>query len=405
MRPEHTGFNRTVLCIAALVACGPREEPKRQTSLKWENYCIQERTPMAYTLDAPCEVGTQNPKRLLVTTTDFSSGALSLVHIYDKSVETDIALGSTDAIPFYLQGKVFVVHRFGQDYIDVFDPTNKFRWLAQHALMPVTFAEQPELSANPHALSLRSDGVGFVSLYGAPAIQLFDFQKSSGEGFIGNIDMSAFGVEKSKTRLSLSFSCDNVLFTSVQRLDLSFAPVTSELLVPVDMQTCTPYPLDLAITLLGKTARQVRLDSRDDTGHTVLILTQGLEAIDLSEPSPRWVIPPTLFQAQGISRFHLQSFAIHQANQMLYFAAYAEDYSQVHIWRVPLNNGQALTKVLSGFNAVEKVLEIVGDELWVGDTTIGASGLRAFELSGAKPVELIGPLSTGLAPYSMIAIP
>ncbi len=69
-----------------------------------------------------------------------------------------------------------------------------------------------------------------------------------------------------------------------------------------------------------------------------------------------------------------------------------------------MDNPDQLSAALGGFNSVERALEVIGDELWVGDSTLGASGLRVFDLTNNFEA-LAGPLTTGLPPYSMIAIP
>jgi hypothetical protein len=61
--------------------------------------------------------------------------------------------------------------------------------------------------------------------------------------------------------------------------------------------------------------------------------------------------------------------------------------------------------VISGLNATEKTLEIVADELWFGDTTTGSEGVRVYDLTVNPPSLVAGPLSTGLPPASMLAIP
>lgn len=412
--------------IVSLASCTVVDGGEK-TQLLWQDYCAVGEdmdTPGSAPLrDWPtpserCIVGARNPSTILVTTTDFSSGALTLARIATREVIADIALGSSDAIPFYLQERVFVVHRFGFDYIDVLQPKNRFRSIAQH---PITTA-QPA-SANPHSLALRRDGVGFVSLYGAAQIQIFDFNRPSNQGFIGNIDMSPFATplsDNSRTRLSVSFSCDDILYTTIQRLDPQFSAVDDELLAAVDMNRCAAY--DDAIPLRGKSAKQVRLDPRDDSGRTILLLSSGLEIINLAGPAPqsRWLVDQALFAARKISHLHLQAFAVHRptgaSNATLYFAAYegeasvdadvdAAFYGDVTIWRTPLAAPSTLERVLGGFNAVERTLEIVGDQLWIGDTSRGGAGLRVFDLSQDPPTELAGPLNTGLPPYSMITIP
>jgi hypothetical protein len=57
---------------------------------------------------------------------------------------------------------------------------------------------------------------------------------------------------------------------------------------------------------------------------------------------------------------------------------------------------------VSGLQSVTGALEIVGSEAWFADTTMGASGLRIFDLSSSPVAELDeSPLSVGLAPMGL----
>jgi hypothetical protein len=61
-----------------------------------------------------------------------------------------------------------------------------------------------------------------------------------------------------------------------------------------------------------------------------------------------------------------------------------------------------LIEEFAGLRSTTGALEIVGDELWFADTTLGSSGLRVFDLSGASVVELeFSPLAVGLPPLAL----
>jgi len=50
-------------------------------------------------LDVPCDVDIADPSRLLVTTTDFATGAVSVVDLASGVVDTDVAAATTDSVP------------------------------------------------------------------------------------------------------------------------------------------------------------------------------------------------------------------------------------------------------------------------------------------------------------------
>jgi hypothetical protein len=60
--------------------------------------------------------------------------------------------------------------------------------------------------------------------------------------------------------------------------------------------------------------------------------------------------------------------------------------------------------VIGGLLSNERAMEIVGDELWIGDLTPGAQGLRGFDLTQDPPRPMLPcAIATGLPPYSLAA--
>jgi hypothetical protein len=149
--------------------------------------------------------------------------------------------------------------------------------------------------------------------------------------------------------------------------------------------------------------KKARLDPGDPSGRTLLLLTTGIERVDLVAGTSEWALSDSDLAAVGIDGFQVQAFAPHGA--LAYVAAYTDDFSGVEIWRARLEGPADLERIAGGLNAVEGTLEIVGDELWFGDTTPGHSGLRVFDLSSDPPQLIAGPLSTGLPPYTTLAVP
>lgn len=385
-------------CLAQLVCCagserGEGDRQKIDPSLGVS--CQDKPPPSTYTLGA-CELRVANPTRLLVSTTDFSTGAVSIAHLESRHIDRDVALGTSDGIPFYLRDQAFLVHRFNFDFIEILD-SMALRSLSQHAV-----DSEGVGSTNPHALAFRRDGMGFATLYGKGEVQALDFSKPPGQSLVKRIDLTSFADADGNPDVSLAFACGDTIFVSVQRLGPNWQPAGRELLIPIDGPTCSVVPQ--SIELLGLAAKQVRRDPADASGRTVLILSSGLERLNLATGEGEWAVDESVFKAHGLERLHSASFALHNDTDV-YIAAYSTDFTGVEIWRVSLNTPTVMQRVLTGFHSVEQVLEIIGDELWLGDTTIGASGLRVFDLRRDPPTALAGPLSTGLPPYSMIPIP
>ena len=172
----------------------------------------------------------------------------------------------------------------------------------------------------------------------------------------------------------------------------------------IDLPTPTPYSASLSIQ--GEFIKQLRRDPIDPDGVTVLALTTGIERIDLSTGDVAWAVPETTFAAAGIEhRWQPQAFDVDATGSLAHVAAYDGDFEQVRLYRVELDGDTPPQEVASGFDSVERTLEVVGDRLYYGSTRAGEPGLWIFEVTGAATTVLDGPISTGLPPYSMAVLP
>ena len=179
-----TFFTTLTFCGALHIACGDdlllQEDPI-------EPVCKNDAPIATYTLTQACNIGVNNATRIVTTTTDFSTGSVSVASIQDTAVEKDIALGSTDGIPYYHDGLIYVVHRFGVDRIDVFDAVDDFAFVGQFRVEAEDVA-----STNPHAIAFAEDNTAFVSLHGTGSIRVMDFSKAPENSLLGEVDMSYY---------------------------------------------------------------------------------------------------------------------------------------------------------------------------------------------------------------------
>jgi len=353
------------------------------------------------------------PTRLLVTTTDFATGGVSAVGLSDLAVTPDVALGSTDAKPFWFDGAAYVLHRYGVDALDVLDPDDGFRLLAQRAIVA---ADPAVVSANPHALVVGEDGRGYVSLFGAPEVQVWDLSDGTAPVLTGRIDLSPLADADGNPEASDVLLCGGVLFVAVDRVDQDKSLVPNELqarLAAIDLASGAVHDLDPAapgaqgLALRGTWARQLRLDPADPTGRTALVLTTGLERVDLSSGTSEWAVSDTRLQAAGLTDYRLpQAFDLGPDGRDIYLAGYRADFSEAAIFRAALDRDEPLVEIAAGLQSVEQSLEVVGDTLYFADRAHGASGLRAWDLRQDPPAPLPGtPLALGLAPYSAAPMP
>lgn len=351
------------------------------------------------------------PTRLLVTTTDFATGGVSVVDLQTREVRADVAVGSTDAKPFWLGDAALVLHRYGLDALDLLDPAEGFALLAQRAI-----TVSGVVSANPQSVVAGPDGVAYVPLFGAPEVQVWDLSDPADPRRTGRIDLRALADADGDPEASEALLCGGVLFVVVDLVDQaqSFAPTRPQAAVAViDVASGAVHDLDPGapgvqpLSLRGQWARQWRLDPSDPSGRTALVLTTGVERVDLSRGTSSWAVAPERLAAAGISDFRLpQAFDLGPGGDHVLLAAYRADYSEVALFRAALDRDEPLVEIAAGLQSVEQTLEVVGDTLWFGDRTPGASGLRAWDLREDPPAPLPGtPLPLGLAPYAAAPIP
>lgn len=357
-------------------------------------------------LDEPCRGPIAEPTHLVVTSTDFNTGAVGLVDLAARSVAPDLALASSDAVPVVADGRVFVLNRHGFDYVDELDPQDELALLHEFAITPVS----SELPANPQTLELDPQGRGWISLYGAGELQQVRFPSlAAAQPRVSlALDLRVFADDDAIPELGPMIGCGSVLFVSAARIDReSWAPADETLLIPVRTDD-EPRLFDFdpehegadAIALLGDGVGAWRLDANDE--RAIVVLNSGLERVDLASGSSEWLVHEQQFADAGYERLQLAGFD-YDADGRIWITAALADFSGFQLLRVDLDGPEPqLVVALEGLQSVSGALEIVGHEAWFADTTVGASGLRVFDLAADPVVELAeSPLAVGLPPMSL----
>jgi hypothetical protein len=359
-------------------------------------------------LPSPCRAPVSDPSHLVVTSTDFATGAVGLVELATRTVFADLALASSDAMPVVEDGRVFIINRYGFDYIDELDPHAELALVHEWAIA----SNLEDTPSNPHDLVLDADGHAWVTLHGAPELQRFAFPTLHGAKVETELalDLLSFADADAIPELSLALSCGELLFVSAERIDReSWVPAEQTVLIPVRSgDEPTLFEFDDAhagadgINLLGVGVGPWRIDPADPSGHTILLRNTGIERIDLVAGTSEWVVSQQVFEDAGYERLQLGGFDIDDSGRM-WVAAASADFTETSLLRVDLAGAQpSLVVEVPGLQSVSGALEIVGHEAWFADTTMGASGLRIFDLSSNPVVELPeSPLPVGLAPIGL----
>ena len=152
----------------------------------------------------PCTLDPVAPRRLVLTTTDFATGAITVVDLANETIDADVAEGSTDAIPFAHGSQLVVVHRHQLDRIDVLE-TDGWRLAAQHAL------EGEAVSVNPHGLAFDADGLAYVTTFAEPWLRVLDLAQPPAQAERGRIDLSGFADADGNPEASLVVACGDTV--------------------------------------------------------------------------------------------------------------------------------------------------------------------------------------------------
>lgn len=143
---------------------------------------------------------------IVMTTTDFSSGALAVLDLASGTVEGNIAPTSADPFVTVTGGHVVQINGFLNDTIRVYEPGNWTVPLGEYGVGQ---------GANPHD-AVMVDGQLWVSLYGRDALEIRD--PVSGD-VLNTVDLSAFADADGLPEASSLVVLDGLVFVGLQRFD------------------------------------------------------------------------------------------------------------------------------------------------------------------------------------------
>lgn len=346
---------------------------------------------------------------LIVTTTDLATGAVTVVDAAGQ-VHADVAVGSSDAIPYSGPDGPVIVHRHQFDYVDVL-AAGTWRSRGQFAL-----STDDAASPNPQAIAFDEDGLGYVTLFASRLLLVLDPTAPPTDAVVDAIDLSPFADDDGVPEAGVAVRCGDTLWVGVQQIEVpGYASLGPDTLVAVDLHTRLPWDFDpdapggQGLPLLGTWLKQVHRDPADPTA--LYGLTAGLEHIDLERLESSWVVPPEAFAAVGAGSYmQPMAFALGPEGRWAWVAAYVSedgfDFHHGQLFEVDLTaDAPSLQPFGAPFQALDRPLARIGDTLWVGSRETEAPGLSSYDLTTHPPTRTAGPLSTGLPPYSLTAVP
>lgn len=165
--------------------------------------------------DDPVRVKAPEPgvARAIVTTTDFSTGALATVTLDGAHVvDAPVASIHSDAVVRVFDGLVYVVNRFLGDNIQILDPNDGFALVRQFSVGN---------GSDPHDILVVSPDKAYVTRYNRTELWVVD--PSQGE-VIDTIDLSSLADADGTPEMDQLALVGERLFVTVQRMDTGGFP-------------------------------------------------------------------------------------------------------------------------------------------------------------------------------------
>jgi hypothetical protein len=189
---------------------------------------------IASALAAAPRVARAAETRAFVLTTDFSTGSLSAMDLSSRAVSKDVASVFSDAAIRFYGGLIYVINRYGQDNIQVIDPSAGYATLRQFSTGPGT---------NPQDIAFASPTRAYVSLYERSYIQ--ECNPATG-ALLDTISLSQFADGDHLPEMAKMTMVGNLLFVAIQRLDRlnGYVPSGPGLVAVVNTLTNTLIDVD-----------------------------------------------------------------------------------------------------------------------------------------------------------------
>lgn len=163
--------------------------------------------------------------RAFVFCTDFGSGFIADAHFGPpRTVTSNVAMVSSDAVLRVFGGLLYVVNRSGADNIQVLDPANAFATLKQFSVGN---------GSNPHDIVFASPTKAFVSRYDSADLWIVNPQTGA---HTGTIPLAGFADADGIPEMDRMALWAGWLFVSIERLDRNnfYAPAGGSLIAVID---------------------------------------------------------------------------------------------------------------------------------------------------------------------------
>lgn len=350
--------------------------------------------PLLLALALPHAAGAAQT-RAFVTTTDFATGALSVVHLDTRAVTPNVASVHSDTRVRWNDGRVYVINRLGQDNIQVIDPAQGYATVQQFST---------GAGSNPADIAFLSPARAYVTRYELADLLIVNPQTGA---TLGSVPLGAFADADGIPEMDQMIRVGPYVFVSLQRLDRAngFIPTDSSLVAVIDSRTDTVVDADpvaagtQAILLTGK--QPFTAWAFEKSTSRLLIGCVGF--FGAQDGGVEW-IDPVNFASLGYAITEsalggdLVDLVWNSPAHSYAIVADASFNTRLVSWSAATGLETGTVFAPPGFVLADAALNDRG-ELYVAMNDFLSPGLRIFD---AGPDTLLaGPLSTGLPPFQI----
>ncbi len=332
----------------------------------------------------------------VMTTTDYTSGALSSLDLGTNTAANDHLVIHSDAVVRVYRDKVYVLNRLGQDNVIVLNRGDLATPLTQYSTGN---------GSNPHDIAFVSEEKAYISLY--ERTQLLIVNPVTGDS-LGSVDLSTFADADGLPETSQLALYGGHLFAACHRLDREngWVPTEFSAIAVIDVTTDQLVDADPA----AEGMQGIEMTSKNPAGaarrgskwivsavNTYSDLTDGgIEVIDLAAMRSEGIVLDEAAVGGNLSSLVMTS-------ESDGYAVITDENFVNTVKRLDLTAGsvsQGLDGLSGGF---VPGLGVFGERLYILDQgSFGdpaSAGVKVYDVSTDELVA--GPIGTGLPPSSI----
>ncbi|MBI5489690.1 MAG: hypothetical protein HY905_20320 [Deltaproteobacteria bacterium] len=319
---------------------------------------------------------------LFVLTTDFETGAFSIVDSSTGEAAVNVGLVHSDATARVRGGRVYVVNRLGQDNVTALDAAGGYSVLWQTSTEP---------GSNPQDIAFASDDKAYVSRLESTSLLVLDPRDGSTRG---TIDLASLADADGFPEPAAMLAVGDRIVVAIERLDHddAYRPTGPGALAVIDPAT-------------DRVERTFELAASDPYGDMALaadgrllvaevgvfgVLDGGLEAVDLAAG-----VSGGLLLDEATLGGDVTAFAPVEDGSVWLVVSDPSFVKSVVRWDPA--DGSRLTIVSGASLLLPCVVPIDGGRVAICDRTNDAPGLRLFTLDGVETTTQ--PIDVGLPPW------